>query len=110
MFDYILGSLLAGAAIGAIPAIYGGVKGRLGLGIAGFFACIFSSLILGLLLSIPTAGVFVYYISQKGQTAATVILATHRRCPHCAESILIEANVCRFCGKSVSNAVNSIQN
>jgi hypothetical protein len=64
MLDYIFGSFMAGLVAGAVPVIYGGVKGKIGLGIVGFFVCIISSLILGLLLAIPVAGVFVYYISK----------------------------------------------
>ena len=46
----IIGSLLAGILIGAIPAICGAVKQKIGLAIGGFFACLVSAYILGMIL------------------------------------------------------------
>jgi uncharacterized membrane protein len=66
----VLGAIIAGAIIGAIPAIAGGVKGKIGLGIGGFFACLVGSLILGMILSIPLCAVFMYFIFKKGKTAS----------------------------------------
>lgn len=28
----------------------------------------------------------------------------HRKCPHCAEIIKLEAQVCRFCGRTIDDA------
>lgn len=61
----ILGSLISGAIVGAIPGITGAVKGKLGLGLGGFFACLVGSFILGLILSIPLCIVFMYLIMKK---------------------------------------------
>ena len=44
-FGALIGSLVAGALIGAIPAICGAVKQKMGLAIGGFFACLVSGLI-----------------------------------------------------------------
>ena len=49
----ILGSIISGALIGAVPAICGAIKHKLGLAIGGFFACLAASILLGLILSIP---------------------------------------------------------
>ena len=46
VFAAIFGALLVGALIGAIPAICGAIKHKIGLAIGGFFACLVSGLIL----------------------------------------------------------------
>ena len=63
--EALLGSLIAGSIIGAIPAIAGAVKGNLKLAMGGFFACLVSAIILGMLLAIPVCAVFMYYIFKK---------------------------------------------
>lgn len=65
MIGAIIGSLLSGAVVGAIPAICGAIKHKLGLAIGGFFACLVSSVLLGLILSIPVCAVFVFLIFKK---------------------------------------------
>ncbi len=40
MGSAVLGALITGLIIGAIPAIAGGIRGKLGLGIGGFAACV----------------------------------------------------------------------
>ena len=64
----ILGSVVSGAIIGAIPAISGAVKGKLNLALGGFFACIVASFILGLFLSVPVCAIFMYLIFKKDKT------------------------------------------
>ncbi len=64
-FGAIVGSLLTGLAIGAVPLICGIIKRKIGLAIGGFFACVVSALILGALLAIPVAGLFVFLIFKK---------------------------------------------
>ena len=58
----IIGSLISGAVVGAIPAICGAKKQKLKLGILGFFTCVICSFLLGLLLSVPACAVFLYLI------------------------------------------------
>lgn len=65
MNSVILGALIAGAIIGAVPAICGAVKGKIGLAVGGFFACLVCSLILGMILSIPCCAVFLFFIFKK---------------------------------------------
>ncbi len=62
MEEVILAALFVGIAMGIIPAILGAVKNRLGLGIGGFFACVASGLVLGLLLAVPVCALFVWLI------------------------------------------------
>ncbi len=67
-FGAIIGSLLSGAIVGAIPAICGAVKHKIGLAIGGFFACLVASFLLGLILSIPTCALFLFLIFRKAKT------------------------------------------
>ncbi len=64
-FGAIIGSLITGAIIGAIPAICGAVKGKIQLAIIGFFACLVASFILGMILAIPVCAVFLWLIFKK---------------------------------------------
>ena len=64
-FSVIIGSILSGAIVGAIPAICGAIKHKIGLAIGGFFACLVASLLLGLILSVPTCAVFLFLIFKK---------------------------------------------
>lgn len=64
-FGAIIGSLLVGSLIGAIPAICGAIKQKVGLAVGGFFACLAAHFILGLILSIPVAAVFLFFIFKK---------------------------------------------
>lgn len=65
----IIGSLLSGAVVGAVPAICGAIKHKLGLAIGGFFACLVSSVLLGLILSVLVCAVFVFLIFKKTNTS-----------------------------------------
>lgn len=64
-FGVIIGALITGAIIGAIPAICGAIKGKIHLAIIGFFACLVSSFILGMILAIPVCAVFLWLIFKK---------------------------------------------
>ena len=64
-FGAIIGSLLSGAMIGAVPAICGAIKHKIGLAIGGFFSCLAASFLLGLILSVPTCAVFLFLIFKK---------------------------------------------
>jgi hypothetical protein len=61
----IIGSLIAGAIIGAIPAICGAIKGKIILAIVGFLACLVASYLLGMILAIPVCAVFLWLIFKK---------------------------------------------
>ena len=65
MFGAIIGSIISGAVVGAIPAICGAVKHKIGLAVAGFFSCLVASFILGLILAVPTCAVFMFFIFKK---------------------------------------------
>ena len=68
-FGAIIGSILSGAAVGSVPAICGAIKHKLGLAIGGFFACLAASLLLGLILSVPTCAVFLFLIFKNSKIA-----------------------------------------
>lgn len=65
LFGALIGSIITGAIIGAIPAICGAIKGKIGLAIGGFFACLVSALILGMILAIPCCALFLFLIFKK---------------------------------------------
>ena len=65
LVDVIFTALIVGMLCGAVPMIFGAVKGELGLGLTGFVVCTVCGLILGMLLAIPAAGVFTFLIAKK---------------------------------------------
>jgi len=67
MVGAIFGAIIVGALVGAIPAIAGAIKGKIGLAIGGFFACLVSSLILGLILSVPVCALFMFLIFKDAK-------------------------------------------
>ena len=69
MFGAIIGSIISGAVVGAIPAICGAVKHKIGLAVAGFFSCLVASFILGLILAVPTCAVFMFFIFKKEKSS-----------------------------------------
>ena len=69
-FVWFIACGFMGAAIGAIPAICGAIKGKIKLAILGFFACLVSSFILGMILSLPVCAVFLWLIYKKEDTQA----------------------------------------
>ena len=62
LLSAMIGAIVGGVIVGAVPAICGAVKQKIGLAIGGFFACLGASIILGLILSIPTCAVFLFFI------------------------------------------------
>ena len=112
--DVILGAVYAGLITGGIVVVCGAVKGKLGLAIAGFFCCLISAIILGLLLAIPVCGVFLWKIYKKNaeeqqsdsnpppaQTYYT------RFCVHCGNPISPNADFCSHCGTPLRQAQNN---
>lgn len=67
LLGVIVGSLIMGAIVGAIPAILGLVKKQTMLGIVGFIACVVGNFILGLLLSLPICIGFTIAIFVKAK-------------------------------------------
>lgn len=63
--DAIMGALIVGLLIGAVPAVCGAVKQKIGLAIGGFLACVASALVLGMLLAIPVCAVFLFLIFKN---------------------------------------------
>ena len=65
LVEAIVIGLLVGAVVGGIPAITGAVKGKIGLAIGGFFACLVGAMILGLIGAIPICAVFMWLIFKN---------------------------------------------
>ena len=72
----IVGSIVSGAIVGAIPMVCGIKKKKLGLAIGGFFACLVASFLLGLILSVPVCAVFLIFILKKDKTAENTVVET----------------------------------
>ena len=70
-YGVIIGAVLVGTLVGAIPAICGAIKQKIGLAIGGFFACLVAHFILGLLLSVPVCAVFLFFIFRKNKKEKT---------------------------------------
>ena len=66
VFGLLIGSVV-GALCGLVPLIFGVVRSQIPLAIGGFFACVACGAILGLLLAIPIAGLFVYLIVRASR-------------------------------------------
>lgn len=79
--DVILGALITGAVIGAIPAICGAIKGKLGLAVGGFFSCLAAGLILGMILAIPVCAIFLFLIFKKSSRSKTDEPSTEQNTP-----------------------------
>ena len=65
MLGAVIGSLVVGLIIGAIPLIVGLVKKKTALALGGFAACVVAAFILGALLAVPVCGVFLFFILRK---------------------------------------------
>ena len=89
----VIGACVSGAIVGAVPAVCGAVKGKIGLGIGGFFACVVSSFVLGLFLSIPCCALFLFLIFKKDNKNAVLI-----NCKNCGKNISAEQSFCPHCG------------
>ncbi|MBP2649882.1 MAG: hypothetical protein H6Q74_707 [Firmicutes bacterium] len=70
--DYAIIGFLAGLVIGIIPMIFGAMRGKIGLAFGGFIACVISGALLGLLLAVPVAGIFVYLIAKQTNNKTVV--------------------------------------
>ncbi len=60
-------SLIAGLVTGGITFIIGAVKNQLGIGFAGFLACIACGIVGGLLIAIPTTAIFTWWICREAE-------------------------------------------
>ncbi|HTS20072.1 MAG TPA: hypothetical protein VMP11_21030 [Verrucomicrobiae bacterium] len=65
LVPYILGGIVVGVLLGLIPLIQGVTRGKQGLGIAGFFACILSGATLGLILALPVSLIFLWLVRRQ---------------------------------------------
>ena len=114
MNDYaslVIGLIPIGLIWGAIPLVIGITRKQSGLGAGGFIACVVpfvvGGLITGLILAIPICAIFVWLIfnaSQKVQAQAERVM--HKKCPYCAEKILVKAKVCKHCGRDLPNKIS----
>ena len=68
---FLIGLVIGIVLVSIVPAVIiltlGISKRKVGLGIGGFFACLFGGLILGFLLSGPLFGLFLWLILKQPQ-------------------------------------------
>ena len=114
MGSVIFGALLMGALLGLIPGIVGYKKGKQGLAIGGFIACVVGSFLLGLALSIPACIIFTAIILISSKKEATAYHSTQPasynsplemgRCGKCGNSLAPGQRFCPSCGASQSGS------
>ena len=62
LIGVIIGAVVVGGLVGAVPLICGLIKKRTGLAIGGMAACLIGHFILGLIISVPLCILFVLLI------------------------------------------------
>ena len=109
LIESMLGALYAGLATGAVVAICGAIKGKIGYAIGGFFACVAAAMVLGLLLAIPICGLFLYWIFKKEPDEEPQAnyrytynsTAAIKYCTKCGTGIINDAKFCPKCGNQL---------
>jgi hypothetical protein len=66
---FTLGGALVGIVVGLILAIYAAKKSQPKLAQAGFFCCVITGSIGGLILAVPAAAVFCWLIGKAASTS-----------------------------------------
>jgi uncharacterized membrane protein AbrB (regulator of aidB expression) len=61
----LIGAVIGGTLCGLIPYFFGKKKGQPTLGVVGLVCCIVAGLIAGIILALPTAGVFALIIAVR---------------------------------------------
>jgi uncharacterized membrane protein len=77
--ESLIEGVLVGLICGVIPLFFSTGNNRLKLGFGGLFACVVSGLLLGLLLAIPVAVVFLWLIFRNRVEVPFEVQARNRR-------------------------------
>jgi uncharacterized membrane protein len=75
----LIDSFLIGLICGAIPLFFSPAKNRLKLGFGGLLACVVSGLLLGLLLAVPVAALFLWLIFRQSTPVPFEVQSRNRR-------------------------------
>lgn len=75
----LIDSFLVGLICGLFPLYFSTGKDRLKLGFGGLLACVASGLLLGLLLAVPVAGLFLWLIFRQSTQVSFDVQARNRR-------------------------------
>ena len=109
--DVIIGALYAGVITGGCAVICGAIKGKLGLGLGGFFCCLVSAILLGFILAIPVCAIFLWQIFKKEpknnyENSAPPPTQTGyvRFCGNCGYPIPPHSHFCSKCGVPLGQA------
>lgn len=105
----IFGALMMGAILGFIPGFIGYKKGKQGLAIGGFIACVVGSFLMGLFLSVPMCIIFtvIILISSKRnyrsqRPGSNVHMPTSGSgvgyCAQCGKPLVPGQTFCASCG------------
>lgn len=115
--------------IGAVPAMMGAAKGKLGRGLFAFFTCAAAGVMGGMLFAVPVAAIFTYFICKKSpeededaqeeedtqenddpapagrndsSPAPEGIKSSFRYCLACGKRVEHDSLYCSACGKKLS--------
>jgi hypothetical protein len=69
--DIVIGALAAGAICGLVPLVVGLIRNQTALAFGGLLACIAGGFVLGVILAVPLAILFVVLIVQRSKKAQT---------------------------------------
>ena len=67
----IVGALIVGVVCGLFPLVFGLTRGQTALAVGGFVACIAGGLVLGILLALPLAILFMVLIHTRSRGRPT---------------------------------------
>lgn len=90
-------------SLSALAGVIASNKGRSGFGF--FILSVFLSPLIGIIAALIAANAKDIIITSEG-----TIISAHKKCPWCAESIKVEAIICRYCGRDIVKTQSEAEN